>query len=161
MWTVRLSSLPLLVLSGSLLFSQTPEQVAHWSAVIKPATLKPGASAQAIVSAKIEAGWHIYSITQPAGGPTKAVVRVPDGQDFHIAGTAIGPKPETTFDKNFNMNTEFYQHSVALDLPLALDPKATAGTKKVKIDVRFQSCNDRLCLPPSTAHLEAAAIVRK
>ncbi len=157
---LRLGLLALLA-SSSLLVSQTPEQVAHWSAVIKPEALKPGATAHAVVSAKIESGWHIYSVTQAPGGPTKAVVRVPDGQDIHVAGPVTGPKPETAFDKNFNINTEFYRHAVALDLPLTLDAKALPGTKKVKIDVRFQSCNDRLCLPPSTAHLEAPATVRK
>jgi hypothetical protein len=25
----------------------------------------------------------------------------------------------------------------------------------VPVDVRFQACNDRLCLPPYTAHLSA------
>jgi len=143
------------------LFAQTPDQIVHWSASIKPQTVKPGEQPVASVTAKIENGWHVYSITQAPGGPIKTSVRVPDGQDLHLAGTVKGTKPEVSFDKNFNMNTEYYQHAVSLDAPLAVDNKATPGAKKVKIDVRFQTCSDRLCLPPSTVHLQADATVKK
>ncbi len=155
--------------SVSLLFTlvtpiahaQLPEQVVHWSATVKPQTVKPGGQTLAAVTAAIQSGWHVYSVTQAPGGPVKTSVRVPDGQEVHLAGAVKGTKPEVAFDKNFNMNTEFYQRAVSLDVPLAVDDKAASGAKKIKIDVRFQACSDRLCLPPTTAHLQADANVRK
>jgi DsbC/DsbD-like thiol-disulfide interchange protein len=150
-----------LCLAAPALFAQTPDQIVHWSASIKPETVKPGGQPVAAVTAKIENGWHVYSITQAPGGPIKTSVRIPDGQDIRLAGAVKGTKPAVSFDKNFNMKTEYYQNAVSLTAPLAVDSKATPGTKKVKIDVRFQTCSDRLCLPPTTAHLQADATIKK
>src|ERR1700752_2248110 len=118
-------------LATPALFAQTPEQIVHWSTAIKPQTVKPGDQPVASVTAKIESGWHVYSITQAPGGPIKTSVRIPDGQDIRLAGAVKGTKPAVSFDKNFNMNTEYYQNAVSLSAPLTVDSKAAPGPKKV------------------------------
>jgi thiol-disulfide isomerase/thioredoxin len=52
--------------------------------------------------------------------------------------------------------TEFYQHSVNFDVPLVVDPAANSGLASAIIDVRFQTCNERLCLRPTTIHVPLA-----
>jgi hypothetical protein len=142
------------------LSAQTPAQVVQWSSSLTPATVAAGKAATANLTATIKDGWHVYAITQPPGGPKGVTVRVPEGQGFKASGAVTGTKPKTAFDHNFNMNTEFYEKTATLQLPVTFDAGAAAGPKKLKVDVRFQTCNERLCLPPTTAHLEVPATIK-
>lgn len=143
----------LFVLSNLLLFfaaaalCQKPEEVAKWSGHYQATT----GQMQAILSATIAPGWHVYSITQPPGGPNATTVTVPAGQGFERKGDITGTKPESAFDPNFQMKTEFYQNAVHLQVPLVSTGNSAAQT--VQVEVRFQACNDRLCLPPKTMRL--------
>ncbi|HEY1215808.1 MAG TPA: cytochrome c biogenesis protein CcdA, partial [Bryobacteraceae bacterium] len=146
---VRLFSLPgLLLLLSALAFGQRPEEVVKWSGHVA----KSAGHTEAVLTGKISPGWHVYSITQPPGGPNAASVSVPAGQAFHIQGPITGTQPRSAFDPNFQMKTEFYESSVTLKVPLATESAANA--QNIRINVRFQTCNDRLCLPPKTVRLD-------
>ena len=146
---VRLFSVPgLLLLLSALAVGQRPEEVVKWSGHLA----KSADHTEAVVTGKISPGWHVYSITQPPGGPNAASVSVPPGQAFHIQGPITGTQPRSAFDPNFQMKTEFYEGSVTLNVPLAAESAANA--QNVRISVRFQTCNDRLCLPPKTVRLD-------
>ena len=41
-----------------------------------PSSVRPGAQATAKIDAKLEPGWHIYALTNPAGGPTPTSIKV-------------------------------------------------------------------------------------
>jgi hypothetical protein len=56
-------------------------------------------------------------------------------------------------DSSFKMETVYYLNTV--NLTVAVKKEAAATTEVVPVDVRFQACNDRLCLPPYTVHLTA------
>ena len=130
------------------------DEVVHWSARLDNSRpLKPGQKTSAIVEAKIGPGWHLYSITQPPGGPTTTVISLPQGQVLHAAGTVVGPVPETDYDPNFEMNTEFYEGSARFRVPLITDSAAEPGPSKGVVVVLFQVCNDTMCLPPTSVHL--------
>jgi thiol:disulfide interchange protein DsbD len=145
----RLISLPgLVLLLSGLAVGQKPEEVVKWSGHM--AAL--GGHTQAVLTAQISPGWHVYSITQPPGGPNAASISVPAGQGFYVQGPITGTQPKSAFDPNFQMNTEFYEGSATLNVPLASD--ASVNSQNVRINVRFQTCNDRLCLPPKTVHLD-------
>jgi thiol:disulfide interchange protein len=131
-----------------------------WSARIpSQGALKPGQKTSASLSAEIENGWHVYAISQPPGGPVAMAVTAPAGQPFRLAGAVTGTKPDHKFDPNFLINTSFYQQSLTLTVPLLVERSAHAGEQKAKIDVLFQTCNSSMCLPPTTAHLEATATI--
>lgn len=126
-----------------------------WSARGPQASVRPGEKFTAQVAAKIDYGWHIYSITQPPGGPVATSIAMAAGQPFHFAGPVVGPKPQTAYDPNFEMKVETYEGSAAFALPIVASPAAPAGSHQIGIAVTFQACNDHLCLPPQTLHLEA------
>src|SRR5690606_14296548 len=47
-----------------------------------------------MVTAKIHAGWHTYSITQPDGGPLRTEIGVESSSDFRLLGKfATYPPP--------------------------------------------------------------------
>ncbi|MEW5980903.1 MAG: protein-disulfide reductase DsbD N-terminal domain-containing protein [Acidobacteriota bacterium] len=151
----RVLSLLSAVLSLSMpALAQEPDDIVRWTA--RPATTRapaPGQKVTVLLAAKIAPGWHVYSITQEPGGPIRTDVSVPPGQVFTLTGDVTGPVPETAFDPNFRMKTEYYSRSVILDVPLSVSEEAKAGPAKGTIDVRFQACNDRNCLPPIKVHV--------
>jgi DsbC/DsbD-like thiol-disulfide interchange protein len=137
--------------------AQTPSQVVNWKASLNSsAPLKHGEKITAQLQATIRDGWHVYSISQPPGGPSPTIIGVPDGLPLSQAGTIIGPLPLEAYDPNFDMKTEFYERSAAFKVPLEVTPKAKPGSGNITIKVRFQTCNDRLCLPPSKIEVPLA-----
>jgi hypothetical protein len=72
-------------------------------------SLKPGDKSTVQVTAQIQAGWHVYSLTQPAGGPNPTRITVPDGQRFKLAGAVRGPRPHVQMDADFGINTETHE----------------------------------------------------
>jgi thiol:disulfide interchange protein DsbD len=135
-------------LYASTAWAQAPADVAHW-------TSRPVALARArtlTLDLKIEPGWHVYSTTQGPGGPSKTEITVPSGQPFRANGEIQASKPTTSFDQNFQMNTEFYEGSAEFQIPIAR--VSTSGKRsEAMVDVRFQACNERLCLPPTRIHV--------
>jgi thiol-disulfide isomerase/thioredoxin len=138
-----------------------PEQIS-WRLAAIPARLAPGAKFEAQLKAQIGAGWHIYSISQPEGGPTPTVIKVENEQAFKMMGVAAGPKPEILFDQNFNMKTEFYRGEVDFTLPLEVSMNASpTDTQNLIVKVTYQLCNDELCLPPKTLTLQTPIMIAK
>jgi thiol:disulfide interchange protein DsbD len=134
--------------------AQKPEQVVHWTA--KPSAagpLKPGQAFTAQLALTLEEGWHIYSIAQ-APPPIHTTVTVPDGQPVRLNGPVTGSKPTVALDENFGVNAETYERSATLRVPLVVAAGAPAGEQTVRLELRFQACNNRLCLPPKKLPVE-------
>jgi thiol:disulfide interchange protein DsbD len=127
----------------------------RWSLEIKPTTapLKAGDELTVKLTAKIDAGWHLYSLTLPPGGPRPTRIVLPTDQPFEMAGKIEAPDPLSDFDPNFGMETTFYEEAVTFTLPI----KFTGDTPsdKLAVNVRYQVCTKQLCLAPKTVRLEA------
>jgi thiol:disulfide interchange protein DsbD len=103
--------------------------------------------------AEIEPGWNLYAMEQPPGGPIATTIKIAENTPFSIAGEVRSPKPMVKPDPNFIVNgkpldTMFYQDRVAFDI--VLQANGQVRLDDARIDVRFQLCNDTLCLPPRT-----------
>jgi len=134
--------------------AQAPDNVVLWSArLASERPLKAGQKVAAVLDASIEPGWHVYAITQPPGGPTRTQISVPMGQVVKLAGNITGPKPQSAYDSTFSMQVESYEEAVSFRVPLAVSADAKPGAIESTLDVRFQACSDRLCLPPATKHV--------
>jgi thiol:disulfide interchange protein DsbD len=131
------------------------QEPVKWSAKVAASSVKEGDKFAVKIRAQIESGWHIYSITQPAGGPIRTKITVPDGQPFKPNGTVTGPRPRLKFDHNFEMETETYAGSVSFNVPITVASSTPVGTTQVEISVRFQGCNETICLPPATIKVRA------
>src|SRR6266478_2873548 len=118
--------------------------------------LKPGDKFTAQVTVQIQDGWHLYSLTQGAGGPIPTRITVPDGQSFKLAGTVSGPRPHVAMDPNFEINTETHEGSVDFTVPIVVITEAPQGVQTLNVNVRYQACNDKNCLPPRTVKLNTS-----
>lgn len=142
--------------------AQSANRIVQWSISIpEHKQLSPGAKTTAVVEATIENGWHVYALSQGPGGPTPLTVKIPDNSVFKAAGVPTESKPESIFDKSFDMETQFHKHFFEVKFPLAVKANALLGDQTADIDVRFQTCNDNTCLPPTVIHLALQATIVK
>ena len=116
-------------------------------------TLKSGELIHATLNAEIDDGWHLYALDQPAGGPIPTTIKIFDGSPFTIDGVIVSPKAITRPDANFivdgkPLNTKFFEKTAEF----GLTARAAADTPSdaFALNVRFQLCNDKFCLPPKS-----------
>jgi DsbC/DsbD-like thiol-disulfide interchange protein len=121
-----------------------------------------GRSVPITLQADIAKGWHIYSLTQKAGGPIPLRIELIGAADVLVRGVIKAPKPERQFDKNFGIETELYSGSPRFTIPVGVPGNSPVGIRKFQIGARYQVCSDRVCLPPRTDKLDVALrIARK
>jgi len=117
-------------------------------------SVKRGETVTVSVKAEIDGNWHLYSLEQPKGGPIATTIKVAEGSQFEIAGK-IGetPTPKVQPDPNFiidgkPLETRFFTQRAQFAVPLKALVDLDSGS--IALDVRFQLCNDTVCLPPRT-----------
>lgn len=126
------------------------ERPVVWTASATAGAVAPGATTTIQLKARIDQGWHVYSISQGPGGPIPTRIALAPGQPFELIGTVRGPAPDTRFDSNFGINVETYDELATFALTVRVGADARPGTDTLAIKARFQSCNASLCLPPHT-----------
>jgi thiol:disulfide interchange protein DsbD len=117
--------------------------------------LKAGDKFAAKLTVRIDPGWHIYSITQPDGGPVRSEIVVPKDQAFKLAGKIDAPEPDRRHSAAFDIEVQTYIGEVVFTIPLVATAAAPAGTK-VRVEFTYQACTEENCDLPKTAKIEAA-----
>lgn len=134
--------------TAAVLCAQSRNPV-QWTVSVESASAAPGQSITARLVAKIEAPWHIYALTSPAGGPTPTTVKL--GETTAASSLKLfQPKPSVKFDPNFNINVEAFEGEVTLISHIAIAEKAPEGPVEIPLLIRYQACTDRECLPKRT-----------
>ncbi|MDI1241627.1 MAG: cytochrome c biogenesis protein CcdA [bacterium] len=106
------------------------------------------------LKAEVEPGWHLYSLEQPKGGPIATTIKVSEGSEFEIDGKIEeATKPKVQPDPNFvidgkALETRFFVERAEFIVPVK--GADIASLDSLALDVRFQLCNDTVCLPPRT-----------
>src|SRR5207248_1893627 len=105
--------------------------VVAWSGRIESKQVKPGEKVKLLLTGKLDAGWHLYSLTQPPP-PRATKIALDDSSDkaFTLDGAPQQPKPKTAFDPNFEMNTETFEDEVTFTVPVKAAADATSGPHK-------------------------------
>ena len=130
----------------------------NWSAKLEPGTVKQGAKAKLVVTAKLDPGWHLYSLNQ--GPPPRATkIALDEGSEFLPDGAVSAPPAKKAFDPNFQIDTETYEGSVSFSIPIKAKPDAVVGATKASAKVTFQVCNDTTCLRPTTKSFDAEGTI--
>ena len=101
--------------------------------------------AEIIFSAKIDAGWHVYS-TDLSGGPIPATFNKVKMEGVETVGK-LKPRgnEQKTFDKLFEMDVRYFEHTATFV------QKVKFTKEKYVIDcyLEYGACNDEMCMPPS------------
>lgn len=133
--------LMMLLCAGTVLRAQilTPVQWAYAGKRISRT------EAMILIKATIDDGWHVYSQNTTDGGPVKTTIKFSPGQNFKLVGNTIEPKAITRFEKAFNMNVSYFEHSVVFQQKIKTNG---SGPLTVKGTLEYMTCNDQKCLPP-------------
>ena len=129
--------------------AQTTDPV-QWTLTSEAAKAAPGAVLTLRLTAKLDPGWHLYSLTPtPEGIPiptTVSFVDAPAVESFAI----YQPKPERKFDPSFKYDTETFVGEAVLLVRAQLKADAPPGEMVLTGKTRYQTCNDKTCKPPKT-----------
>jgi thiol:disulfide interchange protein DsbD len=135
------------------------QTAARWSMTVPTGTkIEAGAAFDVRVTAEIDPGWHLYAMTQTAGGPVALFFASANDSPFRLAGNIIGPLPVTGFDPNFGIETQYHEERADFAVPFAVAADAS-GRQALALDVSYQTCTDRFCLPVATERLSLALAV--
>jgi thiol:disulfide interchange protein DsbD len=108
------------------------------------------------VEGQIDPGWHVYSMTSAGAIPT--TIRLAPNAAIEKVRVFQAPAKKA-YDPNFQLDTEVYDGSAVFLLELELKPDAAAGASEVSAEVRFQTCNDKVCIPPRRRTVSATLTV--
>lgn len=126
-----------------------PKAATLVKATAAPLTLAAGARTEALVTLEIAAGWHVNA-NPPSPDyliPTTVALRGADGLTPGRTSYPAGEPVKLAFDEN---PLSVYSGQVTLKVALAAAPTAANGTRALAGSVRFQSCNDEVCLAPAS-----------
>ncbi len=105
-------------------------------------------TAEVIVKAKIDAGWHLYGLDIPDNGPRPTTITFESIQNAKKVGKLVGlSKLKEVYDPNFDMKLTWYAGEAVFVQKLSSED---ASKIRVKGSVEFMVCNDESCLPPTT-----------
>jgi thiol:disulfide interchange protein len=130
---------------ASALSAQSPDPV-QWTLSSDAANVAPGAIVPLRLTAKIESGWHLYSLT-----PTEDVIPTTVGfaESFALESVAVyQPKPERKLDPVLKHEVETFSGEAVLFVQAQLKHDAPPGDVVLTAQVRYQTCNDKECLRP-------------
>ncbi len=132
----------LIVLSSAVCFGAL--NPVSWSLSSDVSKAAPGATIALRLTAKIDDGWHIYSVTTP---PPTIPLKVSYGDaPAHV----FQPAPEKKYDDALGADAEFYEKEAVFVIPYELKKDAAAGPLEIAAQVRYAVCDSKRCLPPKT-----------
>ena len=105
------------------------------------------------MSARIEEGWHLYSLTQPPP-PDPTVISVARRAAVRAERRGRSAASREGLRRGQGADTEYYTEAVTFRLPLAVEKSAKPGDHKVTVTAKWQACNGSLCLRPQTTTIE-------
>jgi thiol:disulfide interchange protein DsbD len=123
-------------------------------------TAKAGARFSVKLVAAVQPGWHLYSLKPMPEGPIATRIWIAEGQPFTLAAAVQAPDPTVMQDPTLNMEVEFYEGEAAFTLPVKIAAGTAAGPQTLTVSASYQTCNDKLCLPPKTVKVQAPITIQ-
>lgn len=145
------------MLSPFFLYAQIPDPVKYEVSEI-PDTVKAGEVFEITIEASIEGKWHLYSVlNDPDAGPypTKFSAKSPN---FVLAGKVSESEADIEYDPNFEAELGWHTSFASFTIPVAIRSKLK-GNQTLDIEVYYQVCDDRVCLPPKSKSIIASVEV--
>ncbi|HUY90747.1 MAG TPA: protein-disulfide reductase DsbD domain-containing protein [Pirellulales bacterium] len=123
----------------------------------KPVTIEaafyvePGArTGELAITAKLDKGWHIYSITQSRGGPIVTQIKLAESEQYKLTGDfAASPTPKKHIDQAAWPGLELQEHyeRVTWTAPIEIAESVDPTQLEIAGKVYAQAC-EKGCLPP-------------
>jgi len=126
------------------------KSIVQWHFKLAPVkAVKPGTKLDVVVSGKIDPGWHLYALEEPEGGPIATVVGLAEGDPADLLGVDQGA-PKIVLDRIFQQETPLFEGTADFTLHIQLAKSLEPGEHLLHVLIRYQSCDDHICLSPHT-----------
>ena len=103
-----------------------------------------GKSGRLSIQADIAEHWHIYSLTQKAGGPVKSTLTVQASSDFRLTGDFKSDKdPHIKPPDLFPVPSEEFSGKVVFTAPFEILPGADPAKLNIEATFEGQACEDQ------------------
>ncbi len=117
----------------------------HFSAQLRT---ENGVDAEIIFTAKIDAGWHVYSTELGNNGPISATFNAVKMDGVETIGKLQARGNEIKqFDKLFEMELRYFEQAATFVQKV----RFTKPDYDIDCYLEYGACNDQACLPPSEA----------
>tara|TARA_B100000674_G_scaffold44090_1_gene30534 strand:- start:57087 stop:59603 length:2517 start_codon:yes stop_codon:yes gene_type:complete len=105
-----------------------------------------------IATAKINEGWHVYSMNLPRDdGPVATEFKLLETKGIQLLGEVKEEgEMESAFDPNFQMDLNYYSQAVQYIQKIKIEDNSL---KNIKAQVYYMTCDDARCLPSTTEEL--------
>lgn len=124
----------------------------------EPVTIAAGGRAEAVITLVIQPGWHINA--NPPSPDYMIATAVEVGSAHGVqAGKPVYPAPlrlKVGFEESL---LSVYDHQAVIRVPLSAGAGAASGRHSLSGSVRFQACNDQVCLAPVEVPVAIAVTV--
>lgn len=141
------------------LFGGAAEKV-RFSVAVSPSPARVGEAVDVTVTAEIEHGWHIYSMTPAPGDfapqPTTIELNAPF---LTPIGPFRQPTPKREMDDAFTMVVELFEDEATFSRTMRVMEGVSLGEAAVVASVRFMVCDDVTCLPPTTVEVAGVVVI--
>ncbi len=155
MWFLK--GVALFVLTPIFVFGQLLDPV-HYTLVESPDSAKAGEIFTVVVEAEIEGEWHLYSILNPPDAGPFPTTFSSGSPDMAIAGEVTENEAVIAYDPNFDTELGWHSNRAEFRIPVAFRPELQ-GNHTIRLEVLYQVCDDRSCLPPKTKEIEGQIII--
>ena len=132
-----------LTLLSVALFAQIYEPV-KWTHELKATG---NTTADVLIRATIDEGWHLYGLNLPKGGPQPTSIVFQTLENAKKVGDIKAPSNLLKqFDVNFDMELNWYSKEALFIQKISFTDLSQV---RIKGYVEFMVCNDESCLPPT------------
>lgn len=123
-----------------------------------PETVKAGEVFNVTIEASIEGDWHLYSAhNDPDAGPFPTSFSS-GNPEMAVAGNVEESEAVIAFDPNFDTELGWHSKNASFTIPVAFRPELEGG-QTISVEVLYQVCDDKSCLPPKTKKVESDIIL--
>ena len=138
----------LLVLSPFFVQAQMIDPVS-FEVTAQPDEVRAGEVFEVTVRASIDGKWHLYSVNNdPDAGPYPTQFSSANPQ-LAVAGKVRESEAAIEYDPNFDTELGWHTKQATFTVPLAFRT-GTSGSSMIDLEVLYQVCDDKACLPPKT-----------
>ncbi len=115
--------------------------------------LAPGRSRELTICLRVAPGFHINgpaSAADPGLVPTRLRLEAERGLSF---GPLRWPRPQEVKLSSLGRPAAVYHGRILVRTTVRVAPEAVPGPRRVRLDLSYQACNDRVCQMPRRRRL--------
>ena len=104
------------------------------------------------VTAELEDPWHVYSMTQPEGGPTATEIIIEDSDKFKVGDFEPDTAPHVKQEEGFEVESQYFEGTVNWSAPVEFSKGVDPEELTIEIEFAGLRCASAIgCIPINDA----------